>query len=75
MNTLRKLPIGIQDFEKLRTKVVYLHIENFKWTMMRAVEFRSKILENKILFPRKMQSELIVGSNKTVRVVVFLWKM
>ena len=39
---------------------------------MKAVEFKSKILENRILIPRKMRSELIVGRDKTVRVVVFV---
>ena len=40
--------------------------------MMRAIEFKSKIRENKILIPRNMQSEFIVGHGKTVRVVVFV---
>ena len=39
---------------------------------MRAIEFKSKIRENKILIPRKMQSELIAGCQKNVRVVVFV---
>jgi len=39
---------------------------------MRAIEFKSKILENKILIPRRMQSSLINGYNKSVRVVVFV---
>ena len=39
---------------------------------MRAIEFKSKILENKILIPRRMQPELIAGHNKNVRVVVFV---
>ena len=39
---------------------------------MRAIEFMSKIQENKILIPRKMQSEIYVGANKGVRVIVFL---
>jgi len=39
---------------------------------MRAVEFKSKIRENRILIPRRMQPELIVGHNKNVRVVVFV---
>ena len=39
---------------------------------MRAIEFKSKILENKILIPRKMQSELIAIADHTVRVVVFV---
>ena len=39
---------------------------------MRAIEFTSKISENKILIPRKMQPELIARDNKKVRVVVFI---
>lgn len=39
---------------------------------MRAVEFKSKISENKILIPRKMQFELVEECDKTVRVVVVL---
>jgi hypothetical protein len=39
---------------------------------MRAIEFKSKIRENKILIPRKMQSELTTHGDKTVRVVVFV---
>ena len=39
---------------------------------MRAIEFMSKIQENKILIPRKMQSEIQTGANKGVRVIVFL---
>ena len=39
---------------------------------MRAIEFTSKISENKILIPRKMQSELIARDNKKVRVIVFI---
>ena len=40
--------------------------------MMRAIEFKSRIRENKILIPRKMQSEMFVESDKRIRVVVFL---
>ena len=40
--------------------------------MMRAIEFRSKIQENKILIPRRMQSKLIAERDKNIRVVVFL---
>jgi len=40
--------------------------------MMRAIEFKSRIRENKILIPRKMRSEMFVGSDKLIRVVVFL---
>ena len=39
---------------------------------MRAVEFMSKIQKNKILIPRKMQSEIFVEEDKRIRVVVFL---
>ena len=39
---------------------------------MKAIEFKTKIQENKILIPRKMQSELITQVNKNVRVVVFV---
>jgi len=39
---------------------------------MRAIEFKSKIRENKILIPRKMQSELKNEVDKTVRVFVLV---
>ena len=39
---------------------------------MRAIEFKSKIQENKILIPRKMHSEFVSEYGKTVRVVVFM---
>ena len=39
---------------------------------MRAIEFKSKIRENRILIPRRIQSELTVGHEKNVRVVVFV---
>ena len=39
---------------------------------MRAVEFKSKIRENKILIPRQKLRELFVEHDKTVRVVVFV---
>ena len=39
---------------------------------MQTLEFKSKIIDNKILIPRKMQSELITGNDKMVRVVVFM---
>ena len=39
---------------------------------MRVIEFKSKIRENKILIPRRMQSELIAERDKSVRVVVFM---
>jgi hypothetical protein len=40
--------------------------------VMKAVEFTSKIRENKILIPRRMQAELSTREYKSVRVVVFL---
>jgi len=40
--------------------------------MMRAIEFKSRIRENKILIPRKMQSEIFAERDKRIRVVVFL---
>ena len=39
---------------------------------MKAIEFKSKIRENKILIPRKIQSELFIDGDKHVRVVIFL---
>ena len=39
---------------------------------MRVIEFKSKIRENKILIPRRMQSELIAERDKSVRVVIFM---
>jgi hypothetical protein len=39
---------------------------------MKAIEFTSKIRENRILIPRRMQSELIARNDKSVRVVIFL---
>jgi hypothetical protein len=39
---------------------------------MRAIEFKSKIRENKILIPRSRRPELIIGNDKRVRVVVFV---
>ena len=39
---------------------------------MRAIEFTSKIQENKILIPRRMQSKLITEHSKNIKVVVFL---
>ena len=39
---------------------------------MRAIEFKSKIRENKILIPRRMQSELFFEGDKPVRVIVFV---
>jgi general stress protein 26 len=40
--------------------------------MMRAIEFRSSIRDNKIFIPRSKQSEFVSGSDKRVRVLVFL---
>ena len=39
---------------------------------MKAIEFKSKIRENRILIPRKIQPELITRHDKSVRVVVFI---
>ena len=39
---------------------------------MRAIEFTSKIQENKILIPRRMQSKLIAERDKNIRVLIFL---
>ena len=39
---------------------------------MRAIEFKSKIRENKILIPRKIQSELIAVCDKNIRIVIFV---
>ncbi|GHT79926.1 hypothetical protein AGMMS50262_24000 [Bacteroidia bacterium] len=39
---------------------------------MRAVEFKSQIRDNRILIPNRMQSELSVGQDKRVRVIVFI---
>ena len=39
---------------------------------MRAIEFKTKIRENKILIPRRIQPELIAGQDKNIRVVVFV---
>jgi len=39
---------------------------------MKAIEFKSKIKENKILIPRRIQSELFVSGDRTVRVVLFV---
>ena len=38
---------------------------------MRAIEFRSKIRENKISLPRRIQSEMFNRADKTVKVVIF----
>ena len=39
---------------------------------MRAIEFRSKVRDNKISLPRRMQFEMLHREDKRVRVVVFL---
>jgi len=39
---------------------------------MRAIEFKSKIRENRILIPRSKRSELFVGGDRTVKVIVFV---
>gem|GEM_PF-298371 len=39
---------------------------------MRAIEFKTKIRENTILIPRRLQSELIIRHDKNIRVVVFI---
>ena len=39
---------------------------------MRAIEFKSKIRDNRILIPRKVRQELISEQDKNVRIVVFI---
>jgi len=39
---------------------------------MKAIEFKSKIQDNRILIPRRIQSELIGGRGKSVHVVIFV---
>ena len=39
---------------------------------MRAIEFKSKIRDNRILIPRRIQQELITEQGKNVRIVVFV---
>jgi len=39
---------------------------------MQTLEFESKIIDNKILIPNSVQSELIIENDKMVRVVVFM---
>ncbi len=39
---------------------------------MRAIEFKSKIKNNQILIPAKIQSELRTKKDKTVRVIVLV---
>jgi len=40
--------------------------------MMRALEFKSKIKNNQILIPTKIQSELKTNEDKDVRVIVLV---
>jgi hypothetical protein len=40
--------------------------------MMRAIEFKTKIMDNRILIPRRKQSELFIDRGKSVRVVIFV---
>ena len=39
---------------------------------MRAVEFKSKIKDNRIVIPRRVMQELAVEQDKSVRIVLFL---
>ena len=39
---------------------------------MRALEFKSKIKDNQILIPKKIQSELNPNKDKNVRVIVLI---
>jgi hypothetical protein len=39
---------------------------------MRAVEFKSKIRDNRILIPRKVRQELNAEQDRNVRIVVFI---
>ena len=39
---------------------------------MRALEFKSKIMDNQILIPTKLQSELRTNGEKDVRVIVLV---
>ena len=39
---------------------------------MRAIEFKSKIRNNRILIPRRIRQELIAEQDKNVRIVVFV---
>ena len=39
---------------------------------MRAIEFKSKIKDNRILIPRGIRQELISEQDKNVRIVVFV---
>ena len=39
---------------------------------MRAVEFKSKIKDNRIIIPRRVMQELVAEQDKSVRIVLFL---
>jgi len=39
---------------------------------MRAIEFKSKIKDNRILLPRRVRQELITEQDKNVRIVIFV---
>jgi len=39
---------------------------------MKAVEFKSKIKNNRILIPKKIQPELNAGKGKDIRVIVLV---
>ena len=39
---------------------------------MRAIEFKSKIRDNRILIPRRVRQELITEQDKNVRIVIFV---
>ena len=39
---------------------------------MRAVEFKSKIRDNRIAIPRRIMQELVAEQDKSVRIVLFL---
>jgi ferredoxin-fold anticodon binding domain-containing protein len=39
---------------------------------MRAIEFKTKIRDNKILIPRSVRHELVAEQDKNVRIVVFV---
>ena len=39
---------------------------------MRAIEFKSKIRDNRILIPRRLRQALITEQDKNVRIVVFV---
>jgi hypothetical protein len=39
---------------------------------MKAIEFKSRIINNKIQIPARIQSELNINQNKLIRVIVFI---